>query len=125
MSINPKDFKRIAIIGATTNPNKFGNIVLKDLRKKGFEVYPVSPNYDEIDGLKVYRSVDELPKDVELLVFIVPPSIAIEELKKAYQSGFRRFWFQPGAESQELIEYSKTLLDAQFSFINCIMVETR
>lgn len=125
MSINPKEFKKIAIIGATTNPNKFGNIVLKDLRKKGFEVYPVSPNYDEIDGLKVYKNVDELPKDVELLVFIVPPKIAIEELKKAYQSGFRRFWFQPGAESPELIEYSKTLSDAQFSFINCIMVETR
>ncbi|ABS60513.1 CoA-binding domain protein [Fervidobacterium nodosum Rt17-B1] len=125
MSMNPKEFKKIAIIGATTNPNKFGNIVLKDLRKKGFEVYPVSPNYDEIDGLKVYKNVDELPKDVELLVFIVPPKIAIEELKKAYQSGFRRFWFQPGAESPELIEYSKTLSDAQFSFINCIMVETR
>ncbi|KAF2962603.1 MULTISPECIES: CoA-binding protein [Fervidobacterium] len=123
--MNPKEFKKIAIIGATTNPNKFGNIVLKDLRKKGFEVYPVSPNYDEIDGLKVYKNVDELPKDVELLVFIVPPKIAIEELKKAYQSGFRRFWFQPGAESPELIEYSKTLSDAQFSFINCIMVETR
>ncbi|PHJ12594.1 CoA-binding protein, partial [Fervidobacterium sp. SC_NGM5_G05] len=44
MSMNPKEFKKIAIIGATTNPNKFGNIVLKDLRKKGFEVYPVSPN---------------------------------------------------------------------------------
>lgn len=125
MSMNPKEFKKIAIIGATTNPNKFGNIVLKDLRKKGFEVYPVSPNYDEIDGLKVYKNVDELPKDVELLVFIVPPKIAIEELKKAYQSGFRKFWFQPGAESPELIEYSKTLSDAQFSFINCIMVETR
>lgn len=34
MSMNPKEFKKIAIIGATTNPNKFGNIVLKDLRKK-------------------------------------------------------------------------------------------
>jgi predicted CoA-binding protein len=115
----------LAIIGATTNPEKFGNIVLKDLMRKGFDVYPVSPNYDEIEGLKVYKGVEELPKDVELLVFIVPPIVGIQILKKAYEVGFRKFWFQPGAESKEIIEYAKTISDANFSFIKCIMVETR
>lgn len=119
------NIKKIAIIGATKNRDKFGNIILRDLLSKGFSIFPVSPSYDEIEGIKVYKSVEELPKDVELLVFVVPPHIGIEELKKAYNSGFRKFWFQPGAESSEIIDYSKTLTDAEFSFIKCIMVETR
>lgn len=117
--------KKIALVGATKNPEKFGYIILKDLTKKGFELFPVSPNYDEIDGIKVYKNVEELPSDVELIVFVVPPRIGLDELRKAYNKGFRRFWFQPGAESQEIIEYSKTLNDAEFSFIKCIMVMTR
>ncbi|MEJ5256727.1 MAG: CoA-binding protein [Fervidobacterium sp.] len=119
-----RQIKKIAIIGATTNPEKFGNIVLKDLLKKGYDVLPVSPRYDFIEGLKVYKSVEELPVDTELIVFIVPPEIGIEELKKAYGTGFRKFWFQPGAESPEILEYAKTLNDAEFSFIKCIMVQT-
>ncbi len=122
--IELRNIKKIAVIGATTNPEKFGNIVLKDLKKKGFEVIPVSPRYDEIEGLKTCKTVEELPKDTELLVFIVPPQIGIEEFKKAYNAGFRNFWFQPGAESEEIIEYSKSLADAQVSFIKCIMVQT-
>lgn len=119
------DVKKVAIIGATKNRDKFGNIILRDLLSKGFVVFPVSPSYDEIEGIKVYKTVEELPKDVDLLIFVVPPHIGIEELRKAYGVGFRKFWFQPGAESSEIIEYSKTLKDAEFSFIRCIMVETR
>jgi len=59
-----------------------------------------------------------------LIVFVVPPEVGIEELKKAYNRGFRKFWFQPGAESKEIIEFSKNLSDADFSFIKCIMVQT-
>lgn len=119
------NIKKVAIIGATKNRDKFGNIILRDLLSKGFIVFPVTPNYDEIEGVKVYKNVEELPRDIELLVFVVPPHVGIKELRRAYAVGFRRFWFQPGAESKEIIEYSKTLHDAEFSFIKCIMVETR
>jgi len=122
--INLKEIRKIAIVGATTNVEKFGYIVLKDLKKKGFDVLPVTPRYEEIEGIKTYKSVEELPKDTELIVFIVPPQVGIEELKKAYNTGFRRFWFQPGAESTEIIEFSKSLTDAEVSFIKCIMVQT-
>jgi len=124
MSINLREIKRIAVVGATTNPQKFGNIVLKDLKKKGFDVLPVSSKYDFIEGIRTYKSVDELPDDVDLIVFIVPPEVGFQELKKAYNRGFRKFWFQPGAESEEIIEFSKNLSNADFSFIKCIMVQT-
>jgi len=122
--MNLREIKKVAIVGATTNKNKFGYIVLKDLVKKGFEVIPVSPKYDSIDGIEVYKDVSLLPEDTELLVFIVPPEVGLVEFKKAYEKGFRKFWFQPGAESKEIIEYAKELKDAEASFIKCIMVET-
>ncbi len=122
--MNLREIKKVAIVGATTNKNKFGYIVLKDLIRKGFEVIPVSPKYDSIDGIEVYKDVSLLPEDTELLVFIVPPEVGLVEFKKAYEKGFRKFWFQPGAESKEIIEYAKELKDAEVSFIKCIMVET-
>ncbi len=122
--IAPNKLTKVAIVGATPNKEKYGNIVMHNLAKKGFVVYPVSPKYDEIDGFKTYKSITELPKDVELIIFIVPPSVGIEEVKKAYDSGFRKFWFQPGAESVEIVNYLKFLGDCEFVYGRCIMVET-
>ncbi len=95
--MNPKEFRRIALVGASKNPTKYGNIILKDLLGKGFEVLPVNPNYDEIEGLKCYRSVGgELPKDVDVIVFVVPPKVGLQVAKEAVEVGFKKLWFQPG-----------------------------
>lgn len=121
--INPKDYKKVAVVGATTNPDKYGNKIVRDLKSKGFEVYPVSPKYEEIEGLKCYKSVSDLPKDVELIVFVVPPSVGIDVLKEAHKAGFGRFWFQPDAESEEIREYLEKN-GLEYSFERCIMFAT-
>jgi len=123
--IDLKNVKNIAIIGATSNKEKYGYKVLKNLKDKGYALYPINPKYDEIEGIKAYPSVKDLPKDeIDLIAFIVPPKIGITAVKEAYEEGFRKFWFQPGAESDEIEEYLEKLPDVEFSFINCIMVET-
>ena len=122
--MDPKKFKRIALVGATVNPRKYGNVILKDLVSKGFEVLPVNPKYDEIEGLKVYKNVEELPRDIDVIVFVVPPEVALEETKKAYNAGFRRFWYQPGAFSEEIKGFLDSLKDVEYSAEKCIMVET-
>lgn len=122
--MNVTGVKKIAVVGATTNPQKFGNIILKDLRRKKFDLVPVTPRYDEVDGLRTCRDVTELPRDVDLIVFVVPPEVGISEVRRAYDAGFRRFWFQPGAESEEIVRFSREHPDAEFSFFRCIMVET-
>ncbi|PLV60166.1 CoA-binding protein [Thermotoga sp. KOL6] len=122
--MDPKNFKKIALVGATVNPRKYGNIILKDLISKGYEVLPVNPKYEEIEGLKVYKSVEKLPKDVDVIVFVVPPNVALEETKKAYKSGFRKFWYQPGAFSSDIKEFLSNLKDVEYSTEKCIMVAT-
>lgn len=121
--MNPKEFKKIALVGASKNPTKYGNIILKDLLSKGFEVLPVNPNYDEIEGVRCYRSVRELPKDVDVIVFVVPPKVGLQVAKEAVEAGFKKLWFQPGAESEEIKEFLERA-GVEYSFGKCIMVET-
>ena len=118
-----RGFKRITLVGATKNPMKYGNTILKDLLGKGFEILSVNPNYDEIEGLKCYKSVKELPKDVDVIVFVVPPRVGLEVAKEAVEAGFKNLWFQLGAESEDIRQFlEKAGLD--YSFERCIMVET-
>ncbi|MBM7559126.1 putative CoA-binding protein [Marinitoga litoralis] len=121
--IDVKNIKKIGLVGATTNKSKFGYKILKDLVSKGYDVYPVTPNYEEIEGIKTYKSVKDLP-EVDVLNFVVPPAIGLKITKEAYENGFRKFWYQPGAESQEIKEYLESLPDVDYLFHKCIMVET-
>lgn len=121
--VDVREFRRIALVGASPNPDKYGNVILRNLLAKGFEVLPVNPRYDEIEGLKCYRSVRELPRDVDVVVFVVPPKVGLEVARGAVEAGFKKLWFQPGAESDEIAR----LLDeegVEYSFGRCIIAET-
>ena len=64
---------RIAIIGASNNPEKYGNIIPGNLKGKGYTVLPVNPREETIQGLPVYASPAELPDPVHILTFVTPP----------------------------------------------------
>ncbi|WP_461864116.1 CoA-binding protein [Thermococcus sp.] len=121
--MDARNFRRIALVGASPNAAKYGNIILKDLKRKGFEVLPVNPKYDKIEGLKCYKSVKDLPEDVDVIVFVVPPKVGIKVAKEAVDAGFKKLWFQPGAENEELRELLESR-GVEYSFHKCIMVET-
>ncbi len=123
MRVNPKEFRKIAVIGASKNKEKYGNKIVRDLVSKGFEVYPVNIKGEDIEGLKCVKSVEELPKDVDILVFVIPPDQGLQEVEKAVQLGFKRFWFQPGAGSKDIENFLRSR-DLQFTMGKCIMVET-
>ena len=48
-----------AVIGVSSNPEKYGHQVYKDLKEAGYTVYPVNPNLDEVLGDKCYSSLSE------------------------------------------------------------------
>ncbi len=121
--VNPRDFKKIAIVGASESEQKYGNKILKDLLSKGFEVFPVNPKGITIEGIKSFRTLEELPKDVELLVFVIPPEKGLEEVQKAVSIGYKRFWFQPGAGSKEIESFLRSS-NSEYSIGKCIMIET-
>ncbi|MGM0739287.1 MAG: CoA-binding protein, partial [Bacteroidota bacterium] len=65
---------RIAVIGASSDPNKMGNNVVRNLIGFGFhgEIYPVNRHALEIAGLRCYPSVEELPEKPDLAIVIIP-----------------------------------------------------
>lgn len=95
--------KEIAVVGASRNPAKYGNIVYKKLLAAGYLAYPVNPGASSIDGHPVYPGLASLPESVKAAVIVVPPRISEIIAPQAIEAGFRHIWFQPGAESPSAI----------------------
>ena len=93
-----------AVVGASSNRDKYGNKVLRAYQQKGLTAYPVNPHADEIEGQPVFRDVASLPDDVGALSIITPPAVTEAVVDAALARGIRNFWMQPGAESPAAIE---------------------
>ena len=97
--------KRFAIVGATANPEKYGNQIFKNLRARDYEVYPVNPRLKELEGVKCYASLDDIPVKVDVVDFVVPPEVTEVILKDCKRLGLNHIWLQPGSESEAAIAY--------------------
>lgn len=113
--------KRFALVGVSSDPKKFSRVVYKELLSKGFEVLPVHPLMAEIDGVKVYKQVSDLPNDVKRAVFMTPKDVTPGEIKKAITSGLDHIWVQQGAHSQKALE-AASVPDIKLIHNKCIMM---
>ena len=114
----------IALIGASNDKNKYGNKILLDLISKGHNVVPINPKENIIAGLKSYSNVSELSEKPSIINFVVPPNVGFELTKNLVESDFDNFWYQPGAESEEISSYLESN-NKNFIDDKCIMVITR
>ena len=114
----------VAVVGATDNPMKYGSVIYRDLKRKGYSVFPVNPNRTEVDGDRAYPSLDKLPETPTIVNIVVPPSVTIRVLRKSLELGLKNVWLQPGAESPESLSF---LQENGFNYLAnaCIMVESR
>ncbi|MHA1895394.1 MAG: CoA-binding protein [Candidatus Helarchaeota archaeon] len=74
--------RSIALLGASRNPMKGGHAILKNLLTKinEIKIYPINPKADEILGIKCYKSLLDVPFDVDLVIFFIPPDQVIESM---------------------------------------------
>ncbi len=81
----------IALIGATPNPLKGGNAILKNLIK-GFKggIYPVNPRYDEILDITCHKSIADVPDPVDLAIVFIPGQRVPEIIEECAQRGIKR-----------------------------------
>jgi len=119
-----KDDTTVAVVGATDNPAKYGAVIYRDLKRKGFELFPVNPNRPTVDGDPAYASLADLPERPTIVDVVVPPAATLKVLESARELGYMNVWVQPGAESPEAIAY---LQEHDFNYIAnaCIMVRSR
>ncbi|MBA7613169.1 putative protein YccU [subsurface metagenome] len=99
--------KKFAVVGATDNPEKYGHQILINLKNRDYEVYPVNPRLETIEGMKCYATLSELPAKVDVVDFVVPPAATESILKECLKLGLNRIWLQPGSESEAAIRFCR------------------
>ena len=95
--------KVIAIVGASSNRHKFGNKALRAFRDEGYTVLAINPNEAEVEGLKTYPSVLDVPHAIDMASVYVPPEIGQGLLAEFEKKQIAEIWLNPGAESDELL----------------------
>jgi acyl-CoA synthetase (NDP forming) len=101
--------KSVAVIGASNDRSKYGNKAVRAYLLNGFRVYPVNPKEEAIEGLKVYRSILEIPEEVDRATLYVPPKVGLKVIEEIAEKGVKELYFNPGSESDELVEKARKL----------------
>ena len=101
--------KVVAVIGASSNRNKFGNRAVRAFRQQGYTVVPINPHEADVEGLKSYASVLDVPGAIDMASFYLPPEIGLQVIDEVAQKGIVEVWLNPGAESDALIARAKAL----------------
>ena len=94
--------KRIAVAGVARKPGEHGgNVVYRRLRDRGYEVFAVNPNADEVEGDPCYRNVGAIPGGVDGVVIATAPAVTEDVMAECAAAGIRRVWIHrgPGAGS--------------------------
>jgi predicted CoA-binding protein len=98
-----------AVIGASTDRSKYGNKVLRCYQQHDREVYPINPRAPEVEGLRAYPDLANLPVPVPSISVITPPDVTEHVVEQAAKTGVKRVWMQPGSESPAAIAKAEAL----------------
>jgi len=114
----------VAVVGATDNPAKYGYVIYRDLKRKGFPVYAVNKGRNTVDGDRAFASLADLPERPTVVNFVVPPPATLRILQQCLDLDLMNVWIQPGAESPEVLAF---LQEHGFNYVAnaCVMVESR
>ena len=95
----------VAVIGASADRAKYGNKSIRAHLSQGYDVYPVNPRGGEIEGLRVYTSLAEVPvAPLDRITMYVAPKVGLAMLDEIVAKGCDELWLNPGSESDELVE---------------------
>ena len=102
--------KTVAILGASRDRRKYGNQSVRAHRRAGYEVFPINPHADEIEGLPAYRSLRDLPVDsLDRISVYLPADVGITLLEEIAACHPREVWLNPGSDSTALLNAAERL----------------
>lgn len=93
--------KTIAMVGASSNPERASNHVLEYLLQAGYTVFPVNPKDEELFGQKVYRRLEDIPHPLDIVDVFRNPADAPAVAREAVEAGAKVLWLQEGVISEE------------------------
>ncbi|WP_102399290.1 CoA-binding protein [Haloimpatiens massiliensis] len=98
------NYKNWVVVGDVINQSKYAYKILDKLRNKGFNAVGIHPKKE---GEGVYKSLKDVPFQIEVIDLCINPALGIEILKEAKTLIINKVLIQPGAESEEIINYCK------------------
>ena len=99
----------IAVVGASKDRSKFGNKCIRAYLNRGWEVFPVNQHEQEIEGLRVYASLGDLPGPVDRISWYLPPRIGVAVLSDVASTGTKDLFLNPGADAPEVVARAREL----------------
>ncbi len=108
MQLNINEFwlkKRFVLFGLSRKEKSISREVYELLTGKGYEVYPINPNSDEIHGIRCYRRLEDVPHPAEGAIIITNPAISHQVVRACEQAGIRDLWFQYNTMDDALKTY--------------------
>jgi hypothetical protein len=116
------DSQRIAVVGLSDDQNKPSHRVAAYLKKMGKEIIPVNPNHESVMGLKSYRSLEDVPGEIDLVDIFRRSEYCADVVRSAIKKHVKGIWLQQGIKCDESRQLAQ---DAGISYIEdrCVMVE--
>lgn len=101
--------KRVAVVGASTNRHKFGNKCVRAYASAGWEVLPINPRADEIEGFEAYPDLASLREAADLISVYLPPRRTLALLDEIAAAEAGETIFNPGAADAEVVRKAAEL----------------
>ena len=101
--------KTVAIIGASSNRDKFGNKALRAFERRGYKVIPINPNEAEVEGHKTYASVLDVPGAIDMATVYVPVRPGVTVMEQLAKKGVGEVWLNPGADDDRVLSRAREL----------------
>jgi uncharacterized protein len=99
----------VAVIGASSNRQKFGNKAVRAFVQQGHTVVPINPHEPAVEGLKTYKSVLDVPGHIDMATIYVPPAVGIRVIDEVAQKRIPEVWLNPGADGDGVIARARAL----------------
>src|SRR5687768_10012693 len=95
--------KTVAVVGASSDRNKFGNKALRAFQAEGHTVIPINPNERVVEGMPTYASVLDVPGPIDMATVYVQPDVALRLLDEFQTKQIPEIWLNPGADADDVL----------------------
>ena len=95
--------KTVAVVGASNHREKFGNKALRAFRDAGHTVIPINPHETEVEGVRAYASVLDVPGPIDMATVYVQPDTALRLLDEFQRKRIPEIWLNPGADDDDVL----------------------
>ncbi|MGB5528728.1 MAG: CoA-binding protein [Ignavibacteriaceae bacterium] len=97
--------KKIAVVGVSRKKTKFGNAIYREMKQKGYQVYPINPNMNVFDGETCYPDLHSLPEKIDAVIVNVPPAQTEKIVREVKKAGINKVWLQQGSQSDAAVKF--------------------